>query len=141
MCYRIPDLAAAQNCYQGNQQSPGKKILKICESVLLICGRESVWHKLLQCIVEDSVLFFANLEYFTWILIFGYFTYFQFFRMSFDSSNAIIHRFDAFCRGIPIIALAAIKAINNHQGKNRGSALQIFYTPHKATDVVANSVV
>ena len=34
-----------------------------------------------------------------------------------------------------------IKAINNHQVKFRESVLQIFNTPCKTTDVVANSVV
>ena len=61
--------------------------------------------------------------------------------MSLDSSNDIIHGFDSFCRGIPIIPLAAINAINNHQIKFSTSVLQIVDTPCKTTDVVANTVV
>ena len=55
--------------------------------------------------------------------------------MSFDSNNDVIHRFDSFCRGIPIILLAAIKVINNRQVKIRESLLQIFDNPSKPTDV------
>ena len=84
-------------------------------------------------------MFSADLEY--EFLIFEYFTDFQFFSMSFDLSNDMIHRFDSFCRGIPIIPFAVIKVINNYQEKICASVLQIFDTHRKPRDVVANTVV
>ena len=50
----------------------------------------------------------------------------------------IIYLFGSLCRGIPIIRFAAI---NNDQVQICESVLQIFDTPGKTTEVVANSVV
>ena len=63
--------------------------------------------------LANSILFSADLKYFTLILIFEYFADFRFFRMSFGSSNDNIHRCDWFCRGIPIIPLANVAILDS----------------------------
>ena len=75
---------------------------------LLILWSRKCWTQIVAADCRGLGVAFCWSRLFRKNLIFEYFADLQFFWMSFDSSNDIIHLFDSFCRGVPIIPLPSL---------------------------------